>query len=459
MPNITCPHCGAVFTIDESEYAQLLSQVKNEEMKKEIHSRLEGIEANLRREKELALEQEKLSAKAKEEQLSAKIAGLESQAQEFESRKKEAIELALARQKGDLDASHADEKATLSKKIEELQKRIAQEEINNGLEIQRLKGEVESMPMKIEQATAEKEKTILELQGELRTVKTQAALDKETEEKHHREIIKEKEDQISYYKDLKTRMSTKMIGETLEQHCQNSFNQIRMTAFPHAYFEKDNEVSSQSGSKGDFIFRDYEDEERKTELVSIMFEMKNETDTTSTKKTNESFFKELDKDRREKNCEYAVLVSMLEPESELYNAGIVDVSYLYPKMYVVRPQCFLSIIGLLRGANLNAMSYKKQLVEAKSQSVDVTNFENELADFKERFGYNYGLASRKFQEAVDEIDKTIAHLEKTKQALLSSTNNLRLANDKAQDLSIKKLTKKSPSLKAKFEAIEQKEES
>ena len=247
-------------------------------------------------------------------------------------------------------------------------------------------------------------------------------------------------------------MSTKLIGETLEQHCFNEFNKIRMQAYPYAKFDKDNEVSKESGSKGDFIFRDY-DETQTNEIVSIMFEMKNEMDTTATKHKNSDFFKELDKDRKEKKCEYAVLVSMLEPDNEFYNAGIVDVSYEYEKMFVVRPQCFLSIIALLSSANKNALSYKKELMAIKNQEVDVTNFENKLLDFQEKFGKNYDLASKKFINAIEEIDKTITHLNKIKDSLISAENNLRLANNKAQDLSIKKLTKDNPTMKNKFEEL------
>jgi len=263
----------------------------------------------------------------------------------------------------------------------------------------------------------------------------------------YEEKLRVKDEQVAYYKDFKAKQSTKLIGESLEQHCLNTFNQIRMTAFPNAYFDKDNEVS-QSGSKGDFIFRDYEDG---TEYISIMFEMKNEADETKTKHKNEDFFKELDKDRKEKGCEYAVLVSMLEADNELYNAGIVDVSYKYPKMYVVRPQCFLSIIGLLRDAAKNTISYKKELEVVKNQQIDVNNFEENMNAFKEGFARNYRLASEKFGKAIEEIDKTIDHLQKTKAALLSSEDNLRLANNKAEDLSIKKLTKNAPSVREMFE--------
>ncbi|MCR5647756.1 MAG: DUF2130 domain-containing protein, partial [Acholeplasmatales bacterium] len=264
--------------------------------------------------------------------------------------------------------------------------------------------------------------------------------------------LKNKDDEIAYYKDLKTKMSTKMIGETLEQHCEISFNQLRMTAFPNAYFEKDNDAKT--GSKGDYIFKESKDG---TEFISIMFEMKNEMDETATKHRNEDFFKELDKDRNEKGCEYAVLVSMLEANNELYNQGIVDVSYKYPKMYVIRPQFFIPMITLLRNAALNSLAYKQELIDARAQNLDITHFEEAMDDFKDKFGRNYRLASEKFSKAIEEIDKTIDHLNKTKDALLSSENNLRLANDKAQDLSIKKLTRNNPTMAQKFEELKNKD--
>lgn len=282
-----------------------------------------------------------------------------------------------------------------------------------------------------------------------------AALEKELAEKSLKDKyetqIKDREDTIERLKDLKAKLSTKMIGETLEQHCEIEFNRIRPTAFPQAYFEKDNDA--RSGSKGDFIFRDLDD--GGTEIVSIMFEMKNENDTTATKSRNEDFLKELDKDRNEKGCEYAVLVSLLEADNEFYNTGIVDVSYRYPKMYVIRPQFFITMITLLRNAALNSMKYKTELALVKAQNIDITNFENELESFKDKFARNYDLASRQFQTAIDEIDKSINHLQKTKDALLSTSNNLRLANDKAQDVTIKKLTKGNSTMAEKFNALNQ----
>ena len=293
----------------------------------------------------------------------------------------------------------------------------------------------------------EKDKQILLLETKLQDVEKDKRLQEQTLKEKHAFQLKEKDDLISYYKDLKTKMSTKMIGETLEQHCEIEFNRLRATGFQNAYFEKDND--SKTGSKGDFIFRDKTEDG--IEYISIMFEMKNEMDTTATKHKNEDFFKELDKDRNEKGCEYAVLVSLLEADNEFYNTGIVDVSYKYPKMYVIRPQFFIPIITLLRNAAANSIQYKRQLVEYSNQNVDVTNFENKLLDFQEKFGNNVRLAKERFDKAIDEIDKTIDHLQKTKAALLSSGDHLRLANDKAQDISIKKLTRGNPTMQQKFE--------
>ena len=289
---------------------------------------------------------------------------------------------------------------------------------------------------------------ISKLKGEIASKESENKLKTQALKEQYEEKIKLKDEQIEYYRDFKAKQSTKMVGESLEQHCDYEFNKIRASAFPNAYFEKDNDA--RSGSKGDFIFRDMD--ENGTEFISIMFEMKNETDTTSTKKKNEDFFKELDKDRREKNCEYAVLVSLLEIDNELYNTGIVDVSYKYPKMYVVRPQFFIPIITLLRNAAMNSLEYRQELETIRHQNIDISNFEEKMNLFKEGFSRNYRLASDKFQTAIDEIDKSISHLQKIKDALISSENNLRLANDKAEDLTIKKLTRGNPTMKALFDA-------
>ena len=327
------------------------------------------------------------------------------------------------------------------------QKEASNNEINQlKQKITLLEGELKvknsEKELEIEKATSEKEKEISRLKNEILAQKNAEQLK-----------LKEKDAQIEFYKDLKLRMSTKLVGETLEQHCFNEFNRIRMSAFPNAYFEKDNDAKS--GSKGDFIFREMTSEG--AELISIMFEMKNENDETATKHKNEQFFAELDKDRQEKGCEYAVLVSMLEPESELYNAGIVDVSYKYKKMYVVRPQCFIPIITILREAAVNATTYKNELMIVKNQSLDVSHFEEDLNTFKEKFAENYNRANDRFTKAIEEIDKTIEHLNKVKDGLLGADRNLRLANDKAQDLTVKKLTKNNPTMREKFEELKKEE--
>jgi len=301
----------------------------------------------------------------------------------------------------------------------------------------------------VQQAAAAKEAEILKLKSSLEQAELSAKLETQAMQQRYEIQIKDRDEMIDRLKDMKARLSTKMVGETLEQHCETEFNRIRATAFTRAYFEKDNDAST--GSKGDYIFKDMD--ETGTEIVSIMFEMKNESDTTATKKKNEDFFKELDRDRNEKGCEYAVLVSLLEPDNELYNSGIVDVSYRFPKMYVVRPQFFIPIITLLRNAALNSLKYKTELAHVRAQNVDITRFEEQLDTFKNAFGRNYELASTQFQKAMDEIDKSIDHLQKTKKALESSVRNLRLANDKAQDVTIKKLTRNNPTMKAKFEAL------
>ncbi|WP_417750588.1 DUF2130 domain-containing protein [Rubritalea tangerina] len=324
-------------------------------------------------------------------------------------------------------------------------------EIEKQKEIQELKGELQAKDVSQKLAITEAVSVVEKERDTLKHNLDQAALEKQVAEKaiteQYEVRLKDRDEEIERLKDFKAKLSTKMVGETLEQHCETEFNRIRSTAFPRAYFEKDNDASS--GSKGDYIFKDNDD--AGTEIVSIMFEMKNENDTTATKKKNEDFFKELDKDRNEKGCEYAILVSLLEPENDLYNSGIVDVSYRYEKMYVIRPQFFIPMITLLRDAAMNALSYKNELALVKAQNIDVTNFEADLEDFKSKFGRNYDLASRQFQTAVSEIDKSISHLQKTRDALLKSENNLRLANDKAQDVTVKKLTRKNPTMKEKFE--------
>ena len=421
MHEIKCPNCGEVFQVDETGYQQIVMQIRDEEFKKELDRR--ELELNKTKDSEL----EMLKAKAEQES-TTKLLKKDTEIEKIKAEKDAKIaevqnEMAALKEK--IAAFENAQKLAVAEAVGNKDKEIIQKEkelSEKTIEIEKLKGEIVS---------TEKENEI----------RSKNLIDT------YEEKLRLKDEQVAYYKDFKAKQSTKLVGESLEQHCLNIFNQIRMTAFPNAYFDKDNEVS-QTGSKGDFIFRDYEDG---TEYISIMFEMKNEADETKTKHKNEDFFKELDKDRKEKGCEYAVLVSMLEADNELYNAGIVDVSYRYPKMYVVRPQCFLAIIGLLRDAAKNSISYKKELEVVKNQQIDVSNFEENMNAFKEGFARNYRLASEKFTKAIEEIDKTIDHLQKTKAALLSSEDNLRLANNKAEDLSIKRLTKNAPSVKAMFD--------
>ena len=470
MAEIKCPNCGKIFKIDDGDYASIVSQIKNEEMEKEINFRVKEKEENINKANQLLIKENDDKNQSMINKLNLEIEKLKQYQTQAEKEKQNEISLAVSKEK----ENSIQTKDDLNKKIKELEKEnsslknenekmsLEQKNILSNLEnqknseIQDLKNKVENLnkekQYEIKNAISDKEKEILELKSSLKIKDQEKELQNKTTEEKYQIILKQKEQEIEFYKDLKTKMSTKLIGETLEQHCFNEFNKIRMQAYPYAKFDKDNEVSKESGSKGDFIFRDY-DETQTNEIVSIMFEMKNEMDTTATKHKNSDFFKELDKDRKEKKCEYAVLVSMLEPDNEFYNAGIVDVSYEYEKMFVVRPQCFLSIIALLSSANKNALSYKKELMAIKNQEVDVTNFENKLLDFQEKFGRNYDLASKKFINAIEEIDKTITHLNKIKDSLISAENNLRLANDKAQDLSIKKLTKDNPTMKNKFEEL------
>ena len=424
MHDIICPHCSKAFKIDETGYADILKQVRDTEFDQQLHDRL----ALAEKEKNSAIE----LAKAK----------LTNELQQSSSAKDAAIQDLKAR----LQAAEALAKAELTN---ELQKTAAAKEA----EIQSLKAQLDAketaQKLAINEALSAVEKERDALKGDL----DRAALEKQLaanalKEKYETQI-KDRDDAIERLRDMKARLSTKMVGETLEQHCETEFNRLRATAFQKAYFEKDNDAKG--GSKGDYIFRDKDD--AGTEIVSVMFEMKNENDTTATKKKNEEFLKELDKDRTEKGCEYAVLVSLLEPESELYNTGIVDVSHRYDKMYVVRPQFFIPIITLLRNAAKNSMAYKTELALVKSQNIDITNFETNLETFKSAFSRNYDLASNHFKKAIEEIDKSIDHLQKTRSALLGSENNLRLANEKAQDVTIKKLTRGNPTMAAKFAEI------
>lgn len=395
MPEIKCPKCGSVFTVDESDYAAIAGQIRNSEFHKELRER----EQQIIKEKENELSLLKIQAQMDKE----KSAG------------------------------------ELTREIERLQAQIQSNiqaqtiAVNNAVTAQKDK-------------LVEKEMEILQLKNRLKDAEKDNQLQAQTLKENFQIQLKAKDTEIAFYKDLKTKMSTKMVGETLEQHCEIEFNKLRATAFQNAYFEKDNDA--RTGSKGDYIFRECTSEG--IEFISIMFEMKNEMDTTATKHKNEDFLKELDKDRTEKGCEYAVLVSLLEADNELYNTGIVDVSHKYPKMYIIRPQFFISMITLLRNAALNSVQYRRQLTEYKNQNIDISHFEEDMNDFKEKFGRNYQLASDKFRKAIEEIDKTIDHLQKTKDALLSSENNLRLANNKAQELTVKRLTRNNPTMAQKF---------
>ena len=408
MHEIKCPKFGEIFQVDDSGYAQLLSQVRDEAFEEELHKRA------------LAME-----VKSKDD---LKIARMEQ-------------EKSFSKVLNDKDKALADKEA----EIQQLRNQIA---LNDSEKKLAISDAVRDKDKEI----ADREARIIELKSKIDSQKTESALKEKSIEENFRNQLKVKDEQIEYYKDFKARQSTKMVGESLEQHCRNQFDSIRMTAFPNAYFEKDNEVSG-SGSKGDFIFREKDSEG--TEFISIMFEMKNEMDTTATKHKNEDFFKELDKDRTEKGCEYAVLVSLLESDNELYNNGIVDVSYRYPKMYVIRPQFLIPMITLLRNAALNSLKYQKELQVVRNQQLDLYNFEANMQEFKDAFGRNYRIASEKFQNAIEEIDKTIDHLEKVKKALQTSENNLRLANDKADGLSIKKLTKNAPSVRQMFDDLKE----
>ena len=433
MKELKCPKCGSVFTVDEADYASIVSQVKNTEFNEELNRRLQELHRQHLAEQQSAealLEKEhQVELNKKEQEINKKeleISQLKSSLQSIEQQKRSEMELALA----------AKDKA-----IDALQAQIVQYG-------QQQKMAVMEEQRKAERSLQEKEAQIMELKSSAELSHQKAVNYVNSLKEQYEAKLKVAQEQVDYYKDLKTKMSTKMIGETLEVHCSTQYNQMMRPLLPNAYFEKDNDASG--GSKGDFIFRDFASDG--TEYVSIMFEMKNEADETATKHKNEDFFKKLDADRRSKNCEFAVLVSLLEPENELYNGGIVDVSYRYDKMYVIRPQFFLPIISLLVQTSKKSLEYKQQLAIAKSQSIDVTNFENQLLDFRDKFGRNFRLASEKFQTAIDEIDKSISHLQKIKEALIGSENNLRLANDKAEALTIKKLTKGNPTMTALFDA-------
>jgi len=435
MHEITCPHCKKAFKVDEAGYADILKQVRDSDFEQQLHERLELAERDKRNAVELA---ENKVGSAKD----AEIQELKAKLDAGEVSRKLAVTEALSAVEKERDA--------LANKLEQ-QKQDNQ--AASKLADAKLDANEVAQKLAITEALSEVEKERDELKNGLKQTELEKQLAEKALKDKYETQIKDRDDAIERLRDMKARLSTKMVGETLEQHCETEFNRIRATAFPRAYFEKDNDAKF--GSKGDYIFRD--SDEAGTEIVSIMFEMKNESDTTATKKKNEDFLKELDKDRTEKGCEYAVLVSLLEPDSELYNTGIVDVFHRYPKMYIVRPQLFLPMITLLRNAAMKSLEYKTELALVKEQSVDITNFENDLDKFKTAFAKNYDLASRKFQTAIDEIDKSIDHLQKTKDALLGTERNLRLANDKADDVTIKKLTRGNSTMAAKFEELDNQE--
>lgn len=444
MQEIKCPNCGEIFALDESGYAQIVRQIRDKEFEKALKQREKDFAEKKESELELAgMRQKEEYEKALSEKESF-IQRLKAQISGNETEKKLAISEAVNEKEKEREKALEAKNGELAEKartIEELRAKLQNSETEKKLAVSQALQEKEK---ELTQRSTE----IIELKSKLSNKDTERELKEQALQKEYEDKLKQKDEQIEYYKDFKARQSTKMIGESLEQHCLNQFNALRMTAFPTAYFEKDNDA--RTGSKGDFIFREFVDG---TEFISIMFEMKNEMDETATKHKNEDFLKELDKDRREKKCEYAVLVSLLEIDNELYNNGIVDVSYKYEKMYVIRPQFFIPMITLLRNAALNSLKYRQELELARHQQVDILHFEENMNTFKEGFARNYRIASEKFKTAIEEIDKTISHLQKTKEALLSSENNLRLANNKAEDLSIKRLTKNAPSVKEMFEEL------
>ena len=431
MKELKCPKCGSVFSVDEADYASILNQVKNHEFEIELRHRIAEMDSRHKAEQQLA------SAKAEQDfqqKLNQKLLELGTKDTEI-ARLKIHLEYILTQKENEKSIALAQKDQAIS----QLNATIQQH--NSNLQIALLKKQRET-----QEIIQQKDQQIQRLQNNAELERSQAQIRENELLKRHQQELQAKQEMVEYYKDLKTRMSTKMVGETLETHCSTLFNQLLRPIMPNAYFEKDNDASE--GTKGDFIFRDSEEG---TEYVSIMFEMKNEMDTTATKHKNEDFLKKLDEDRRKKNCEFAVLVSLLEPDSELYNGGIVDMSYRYPKMYVIRPQFFIPLITLLVQTSKKSLEYKRQLILAQSKEVDVTNFENKLLDFKNKFGRHYELASKKFDDAIKQIDDTIAKLLKVKESLLGSENNLRLANQDTEELTIRKLTYKNPTMKTKFD--------
>lgn len=446
MQEIKCPKCGEVFQVDEAGYAAIVKQVRDKEFQRELAERQQQF--LLDKENSVRLAQAEADNKL-QDSLRAKdntIANLYAKMKALEAK----AELDKAGLNAQLASKQSEQQLAVQDAVAAKNLEIAQLKADLAAGEQALSLAVQKAVSAKEQELAHKEMQIARLEGDLKASEKEYLFKEKNLIDGYENKLKDKDEQIAYYKDFKARQSTKMIGESLEQHCSIEFNRLRATAFPRAYFEKDNDA--RTGSKGDFIFKDCDEDG--LEYISIMFEMKNEADTTATKHKNEDFFKELDKDRKEKGCEYAVLVTLLEADNELYNSGIVDVSYKYPKMYVIRPQFFIPMITLLRNASLNSLQYKKELATIKNQNIDIAHFEADMNDFKEKFGRNYRLASEKFKKAIEEIDKTIEHLQKTKDALLSSENNLRLANNKAEDLSINRLTRNNPTMAAKFAELQ-----
>ena len=508
MSQIKCPNCGTVFQVDESQYHEILQQVRNEEFEKELNERQKNsnqiIQSKLEKEYESKLNQKTLEIKELQANKELEIKQLQSDFNQKQNDKeqevislKEKLEANTQLTKSETQKEYQEQlnqkDLEISKLNAKLDQILSQNKINESKteqeyklqlqakdnEILALKNnisnnekvlkanlentyqsklneknlEIQSLKQDIDKAKVENELNVKSIKQDLQNQIEQDKMKYQLQEKNLQEkydtLLQTKDEQIAYYKDFKLKQSTKMIGESLEQHCEIEFNKLRATGFQNAYFEKDNDA--RTGSKGDYIYRELD--ENGVEIISIMFEMKNENDKTATKHKNEDFLKELDKDRNEKNCEYAVLVSMLEPENELYNTGIVDKSHRYPKMYVIRPQFFIPMITILRNAALNSMQYKNELQLVRNQNIDITNFEESMNDFKQKFSRNYELASKKFNIAIEEIDKTISHLQKTKEALLSSERQLQLANNKAEDLTIKRLTRNNPTMKQKFDEL------
>ena len=465
MSEIRCPRCGEVFTVDESGYAALLNQVRDQEFQRELAERGRLAEEAHRQETALAVARAEEALRARlaerEGELAAQTERFKVQAKDFQltaqgekaalERQLEALKAQMAAQEQTLRLAAENSQAALVRERDELAQKLEaarqQASMEMQLAVQRTEAAAKDARVAVERERDELRAQVAREQDALVRAAAEHKVELAERLKMKDELIADREREIERIQDMKARLSTKMLGETLEQHCEIEFNRLRPTAFPRAYFEKDNEVVE--GTKGDFVFRDFDEEGN--EIVSIMFEMKNEADDSTHRKTNESHFKKLDADRTKKGCEYAVLVSLLEPESELYNAGITDVSYRFEKMYVIRPQFFIPLITLLRNAALSSLEYRRELALVRQQNIDVTNFEDSLADFKDRFGRNYRIASDKFRKAIEEIDKSIDHLQKIKDNLIGSENQLRLANDKAEDLTVKKLTRKNPTMRALFD--------